>query len=152
MRGAPFSVATAKRQACTPPFPATRMERIDKTMPTAESKTPKIVGKEELAHLIAARAHVDLKQADAMLDALTDTVREEVAKGHQVRLMGFGSWKLTAVSARTIKSIRGGAPLHLPAGKRVSFSTGSLLAEAAKAPTSAKKAPASKPAAKKGAK
>lgn len=121
-------------------------------MPTEDSKTTKIVGKEELAHLIAARAHVDLKQADAMLDALTETVREEVAKGHQVRLMGFGSWKLSAVSARTIKSIRGGAPLHIPAGKRVSFSTGSLLAQAAKAPARAEKAPASKPASKKGAK
>jgi hypothetical protein len=59
---------------------------------------------------------------------------------------------LTAVSARTIKSIRGGAPIHLPASKRVSFSTGTLLAEAAKAPTSAKQAPASRPTAKKGAK
>ncbi len=121
-------------------------------MPTENSKTTKIVGKEELTHLIAARAHVDLKQADAMLDALTETVREEVSKGHQVRLMGFGSWKLSAVSARTIKSIRGGASIHIPAGKRVSFTTGSLLAEAAKAPAHAKKAPASKPASKKGAK
>ncbi len=117
-----------------------------------EEKTTKIIGKEELAHLIAARAHVGLKEADMMLDALTDTVREEVAKGHQVRLMGFGAWKLTAVSARTIKSIRGGTPVHLPAGKRVSFSTGSLLAEAAKAPAPAKKAAPSKPAAKKAAK
>jgi DNA-binding protein HU-beta len=121
-------------------------------MPTEDSKTSKIVGKEELAHLIAARAQVELKQADAMLDALTETVREEVSKGHQVRLMGFGSWKLSAVSARTIKSIRGGAPLHIPAGKRVSFSTGSLLAQAAKAPARAKKAPATKPASKKAAK
>jgi DNA-binding protein HU-beta len=121
-------------------------------MPTEDSKTTKIVGKEELTHLIAAKAHVDLKQADALLDALTETVREEVSKGHQVRLMGFGSWKLSAVSARTIKSIRGGAPIHIPAGKRVSFTTGSLLAEAAKAPTRTKKAPASKPASKKGAK
>ncbi len=121
-------------------------------MPTADSKTTKIVGKEELAHLIAAKAHVALKEADAMLDALTETVREEVAKGHQVRLIGFGSWKLTAVSARTIKSIRGGEPIHIPAGKRVSFSTGSLLAEAAKAPVPTKKASASKPASKKGAK
>ena len=117
-----------------------------------EEKTTKIIGKEELAHLIAARAHMGLKEADTMLDALTDTVREEVAKGHQVHLMGFGSWKLTAVSARTIKSIRGGASIHIPAGKRVSFTTGSLLAEAAKAPAHAKKAPASKPASKKGAK
>jgi DNA-binding protein HU-beta len=113
-------------------------------MPTDEAKTTKIVGKEELAHLIAAKAQVELKQADAMLDALVETVREEVSKGYQVRLMGFGSWKLTAVSARTIKSIRGGAPVHIPAGKRVSFTTGSLLAEAAKSPAPPKKAPASK--------
>jgi DNA-binding protein HU-beta len=106
-------------------------------MPTADSK---IVGKEELVHLIAAKAKVGLKEADVVLDALTETVREEVAKGHQVRLIGFGSWKLSAVSARTIKSIRGGAPVHLPEGFRVSFSVGSQLAEAAKAPARAKKA------------
>jgi len=106
-------------------------------MPTADSK---IVGKEELVHLIAAKAKVGLKEADAVLDALTETVREEVAKGHQVRLIGFGSWKVSAVSARTIKSIRGGAPVHLPAGKRVNFSVGSQLSEAAKAPARAKKA------------
>lgn len=109
-----------------------------------EDKTTKIIGKEELAHLIAAKAHVALKEADAMLDALTEAVREEVAQGHQVRLIGFGSWKLTSVSARTIKSIRGGTPVHIPAGKRVSFSTGSQLAEAAKAPTPAKKTPVAK--------
>jgi DNA-binding protein HU-beta len=106
-------------------------------MPTADSK---IVGKEELVHLIAAKAKVGLKEADAVLDALTETVREEVAKGHQVRLIGFGSWKLSAVSARTIKSIRGGTPVHLPKGFRVSFSVGSQLSEAAKAPARAKKA------------
>ena len=150
MRGA--DVSTEQQRGCTPPFPAICTERIEKIMPTTDSKSTKIVGKEELAHLIAAKAQVALKEADAMLDALTETVREEVAKGHQVRLIGFGSWKLTSVSARTIKSIRGGTPVHIPAGKRVSFSTGSLLAEAAKAPTPAKKAPASRPSSKKGAK
>ena len=45
-----------------------------------------------------------------------------------------------AISARTIKSIRGGAPVHLPKGFRVSFSVGSQLSEAAKAPARAKKA------------
>jgi DNA-binding protein HU-beta len=115
-----------------------------------EDKTTKIIGKEELSHLIAAKAHLDLKEADTFIDALTETVREEVAKGHQVRLIGFGSWKLTAFSARTIKSIRGGAPVHLPAGKRVSFSTGSALAEAAKVLAPVKKASPAKSRAKKG--
>jgi len=97
-------------------------------------KTAKIVGKDDLSHLVANRAHVALKEADMIIDALTETVREEVSKGHQVRLIGFGSWRLTPVSARTIKSIRGGRPVHLPAGKRVSFRAGTQLAEAAKAP------------------
>jgi len=119
-------------------------------MPTEDSKpATKIVGKEELSHLVAAKAHVDLKEADTMIDAFTETIREQVEKGHQVRLIGFGSWKLTAVSARTIKSIRGGTPIHIPAGKRVSFSTGSLLAKAAKAPAPAKKASASQHPVKK---
>jgi DNA-binding protein HU-beta len=116
-------------------------------MPTDDSK---IVGKEELVHLIAAKAKVGLKEANTMLDALTETVGEELAKGHQVRLIGFGSWKRSAVSARTIKSIRGGAPVELPAGKRVSFTPGSQLSQAAKAPAPAKKA-ARKGAGKKGA-
>jgi DNA-binding protein HU-beta len=111
-------------------------------MPTPDAKTPKIVGKDELSHFVAAKAHVDVKEADAMLDALMETVREQVAKGRQVRLIGFGSWRLRAVAARTIKSIRGGTPIHIPAGKRVSFSAGSLLAEAAKAAAPAKKAAA----------
>jgi len=109
-------------------------------MPTSHSMTPTIVGKDELSHLVAAKAHVEVKEADAMLNALMETIREQVAKGRQVRLIGFGSWRLRAVAARTIKSIRGGTPIRIPAGKRVRFSAGSLLAEAAKAPTSGKKA------------
>jgi len=139
------------RPVYKPAFPPMiELERINTFMATTEEK---IIGKEELSHLIAARAHMELKEADKFIDALTDTVREELAKGHQVRLIGFGSWKLTSVSARTIKSIRGGAPVHLPAGKRVSFSTGSTLAEAAKPAAPAKKAsPAKATAVKKGSK
>ena len=116
-----------------------------------QEKTAKIIGKEDLSHLVAAKAHVGLKEADTIIDALTETVREEVSKGHQVRLIGFGSWKLRPVSARTIKSIRGGTPVHLPAGKRVSFTAGSLLAESAKARTPSKKASLSQQASTKGA-
>jgi len=129
----------ASRHVGPPVFPSLLAERIDKTMATTE-KTAKIIGKEDLSHLVAAKAHVALKEADTIIDALMETVREEVSKGRQVRLIGFGSWKLTPVSARTIKSIRGGKSIHLPARKRVSFRTGSLLAEAAKAPIRSRKA------------
>lgn len=118
--------------------PSLLVERIDNGMATTNNS--RIIGKEDLDHLVAAKAHVQVKEAGLIIDALIETVQEEVSKGHQVRLIGFGSWKLTPVSARTIKSIRGGAPVHLPARKRVHFTVGSLLAKAAKAPTSAKKA------------
>lgn len=115
----------------------------------ATTKNAMIIGKEDLDHLVAAKAHVSVKEVNLIIDALTETVREEVSKGHQVRLIGFGSWKLTPVSARTIKSIRGGTPVHLPAGKRVHFTAGSMLAEAAKAPHVRKASP-SRHALKKG--
>jgi DNA-binding protein HU-beta len=107
----------------------------------ATTKNTKIIGKEDLDHLVAAKAHVSVKEVDTIIDALTETVCEEVSRGHQVRLIGFGSWKLSPVSARTIKSIRGGTPVHLPAGKRVHFTAGSLLTDAAKAPHMRKASP-----------
>ena len=113
-------------------------------------KTSKTIGKDDLVHLIAAKANVELKEADKLIDAFTEVVREEVSKGHQVRLIGFGSWSLSAISARTVKSIRDGKPVHIPAGKRVHFSTGSLFAEAAKGHAHTKKASPAKAGAKKG--
>src|SRR5258708_37863057 len=58
-----------------PVFPSLLAERIDKTMATTE-KTAKIIGKEDLSHLVAAKAHVALKEADTIIDALMETVRE----------------------------------------------------------------------------
>lgn len=106
----------------------------------ATANNARIIGKDDLDHLVAAKAHVPVKEADLIIDALVEAVEKEISKGHYVRLIGFGSWKVTPVSARTIKSIRGGTPVHLPARKRVHFTVGSLLVRAAKAPASAKKA------------
>jgi len=44
-------------------------------MSTPHAKTAKIVGKDELSHLVAAKAQVDVKEADAMLDAFMETTR-----------------------------------------------------------------------------
>jgi DNA-binding protein HU-beta len=97
----------------------------------ATPSAQKIIGKEELVHLTAAKTDLSLRETQQTLDALLATIEEQVAKGHQVRIIGFGTWKTRPISARTIKSIRGGQPVHLPAGQRVSFSTGSHLAQAA---------------------
>jgi len=90
-----------------------------------------VVGKDELIHQIAAKAGMNLKETNKVIDAFTEVVREGVAKGHEVRLMGFGTWNLRDVAPRRVKSIRGGDQITIPARKRVGFSVGAVLSQAA---------------------
>jgi len=95
-----------------------------------------IVGKDELIHQIAARAGLNLKETSKVIDAFTEVVREDVAQGHEVRLMGFGTWNLRNVAPRRVKSIRGGDQIILPARRRVGFSVGAVLSKAAQGASS----------------
>ena len=94
-------------------------------------KTHPVVGKDELIHQVAAKAGLNLKETSKVIDAFTDVVREDISKGHEVRLMGFGTWNLRSVAARRVKSIRGGKQIIIPAGKRVGFTVGAVLSQAA---------------------
>ena len=96
-------------------------------------ETENIVGKGELAHQMAARSGLSLKDAEKALDAFTEVVQDNLAHGKEVRLIGFGSWSLRQISARTVKSIRTGKDVSLPAHKRVGFSVGTTLSQAAEA-------------------
>ena len=100
----------------------------------ATDKAHIVVGKDELIHQIAARAGLNLKETSKVIDAFTEVVREDVARGCEVRLMGFGTWNLRSVAARRVKSIRGGKQITIPARKRVGFSVGAVLSQAASHP------------------
>src|SRR5438270_4486101 len=97
---------------------------------TPEKSRP-VVGKDELIHQVAARAGLNLKETSRVIDAFTQVVCEELAQGHEVRLMGFGTWNLREVASRNVKSIRGGNKITIPARKRVGFSVGAVLSQAA---------------------
>src|SRR5437764_11359761 len=88
-----------------------------------------IVGKDELVHQIAAKAGLNLKATTKVIDAFTEVVFEDVAQGHAVRLMCFGTWNLRQVAARNVKSIRGDKQITIPARKRVDFSVGAVLSQ-----------------------
>lgn len=94
-------------------------------------KSTVVVGKDELIHQVAAQAGLNLKETSKVIDALTEVIRENVAQGFEVRLMGFGTWNLREVAARKVKSIRGGQQITIPARTRVGFSVGAVLATAA---------------------
>ena len=106
--------------------------------------TEDIIGKGELTHQMAARSGLSLKDAEKALDAFTEVVRENLAHGREVRLIGFGSWSLRKIAARTVKSIRTGKDVSLPAHQRVGFSVGTILSQAAEAHKGKSSAPARK--------
>ena len=110
----------------------------------SSEKSATVVGKDELIHQIAARAGMNLKETSKVIDAFTEVVREDVAKGQEVRLMGFGTWNLRDVAPRKVKSIRGGNQITIPARKRVGFSVGAVLSQAAQ-PQKAKAGTTSRP-------
>ncbi len=90
-----------------------------------------VIGKDELIHQVAAKAGMNLKETSKVIDAFTEVVREGIMKGYEVRLMGFGTWNVREVAARRVKSIRGGDAITIPARKRVGFSVGAVLSQAA---------------------
>jgi len=63
--------------------------------------------------------------------------------------MGFGTWNLRDVAPRKVKSIRGGNQITIPARKRVGFSVGAVLAQAAQ-PHKAKSSGTTRPTATAG--
>jgi len=59
------------------------------------------MNKTELIAEIAAKAGLSKKDAEKALAAVVDSVKEAVAKGDKVQLVGFGSFELKCRDART---------------------------------------------------
>jgi DNA-binding protein HU-beta len=98
-------------------------------MATTKSEAT-IVGRQELTKHIAAQADLTQKKAGEVLEALLDGIREELQGGHEVRLVGFGSFKVKRSAARKGVNPRNRQTIEVPAKDRVRFSPGKELSEA----------------------
>ncbi len=98
-------------------------------MATTKSETT-IVGRQELTKRIATQADLTQKKASEVLEALLDGIREELQSGHEVRLVGFGSFKVRRSAARKGVNPRNRQTIEVPAKDRVRFSPGKELSEA----------------------
>jgi DNA-binding protein HU-beta len=92
-----------------------------------------IIGKDELIHQVAAKTGLSLKETSQIIDAFAEVVQENLSQGQGVRLMGFGTWNIRHVAARRVKYIHTNDHMILPARKRVGFSVGAVLSQAAQA-------------------
>jgi nucleoid DNA-binding protein len=88
------------------------------------------VGRQELTKRIASEAKISQKQAAAALEATLDSIREALQGGHEVRLVGFGSFKVRTSAAREGVNPRDHTKkIQVPAKERVRFSPGKELSE-----------------------
>ena len=98
-------------------------------MATTKS-TSTIVGRQELTKRIATQTGLTQKKAGEVLEATLDTIRDSLNSGHEVRLVGFGSFKVRQSAARKGVNPRDRRPIQVPAKNRVRFSPGKELSEA----------------------
>jgi DNA-binding protein HU-beta len=59
------------------------------------------MNKTELIKAIADKTGKSQKETKAFLEAFTSTVEETMSKGDKVTLIGFGTWDVQDVPART---------------------------------------------------
>lgn len=88
------------------------------------------MNKPELINAIATKTGIKKTTIGEVIDALTNTVTEELSSGGEVALIGFGTFSVKDRAARTGRNPKTGEPLHLPASKAPVFKAGKGLKEA----------------------
>jgi nucleoid DNA-binding protein len=106
----------------------------EEIIPMAEDKSEQAatqtVGRQELSKRIAKQAKLSQKQASEVLEATLTAIREALQEGDEVRLVGFGSFKVRQSAARKGVNPRDRQPIEVPAKERVRFFPGKELSEA----------------------
>lgn len=88
------------------------------------------MNKGELIKALADKTGKPQKEAKAFLEAFTGTVTETLTKGDKLTLVGFGTFDVQEVPARTGRNPRTGEPLKIQAKKKPRFKAGAELSGA----------------------
>ena len=82
------------------------------------------MNKATLIAKMAEKSELSKKQAEAALNAFTDTITEALKAGEKVQLMGFGTFEVKERAARIGRKPSTGETIEIPAKKTPSFKAG----------------------------
>ena len=85
------------------------------------------MNKTELIEVVAQKADLNKKSAEAAVNAVIAAMEEALVAGEKVQLIGFGTIEVKAKAARTGRNPSTGATITIPATKQVKFSAGKTL-------------------------
>ncbi|MBO4462257.1 MAG: HU family DNA-binding protein, partial [Lachnospiraceae bacterium] len=85
------------------------------------------MNKAELVAVMAEKAGISKKAAEASLKAFTEAVAKELKKGQKVQLVGFGTFEVAKRAARVGRNPQTGAEMKIKASKAPKFKPGKAL-------------------------
>ncbi len=88
------------------------------------------MNKGQLVDSVAKKANITSKQAQLAVNAFIDTVKETLAQGESVALIGFGTFLVRDRAARTGRNPRTKEVVQIPAVKVPAFKAGAPLKDA----------------------
>ncbi len=88
---------------------------------------PPKVSKTQLIELVAGKTNLNKLEAGQAIDALLESMSEELKKGNTIGLPGFGTVRVSYTKARNGRNPKTGATIQIPATSRLSIKTASTL-------------------------
>ena len=83
--------------------------------------------KAELIDAVVKKTEMTKKEAGRAIDAIFETIKEELSKGEKVQLVGFGTFEVRERAARTGKNPRTGETIEIAASKVPAFKPGQAM-------------------------
>lgn len=85
------------------------------------------MNKRELVLAVSRKTGCSARMTDAMVDAVFDTIAEQLAAGQDVKIVGFGKFDVQRRSPRVGRDINRNAPVSVPERYVPRFSAGKPL-------------------------
>ena len=86
--------------------------------------------KNELIAAVADKTSMSRNDAAGAVEATFDAIASTLGKGGEVKIAGFGNFKVASRAEREGRDPRTGQPVKIPASKRPKFSAGKALKDA----------------------
>jgi DNA-binding protein HU-beta len=87
------------------------------------------MNKAEFVEQIAEKAELSRREAEHAVEATLQTIEEQLSRGSEITLTGFGKFHVADRGARTGRNPQTGAPIQIKASRVPRFSAGSKLKE-----------------------
>ena len=85
------------------------------------------MNKTQLIEVVAEKANLKKKDAEAAVNAFTAAIEEALKAGEKVQLVGFGTFEVKERAARDGHNPKTGEKITIAASKRPTFTAGKAL-------------------------